>query len=66
MNSTFPLHNQLIDFPLREQRLNKFIEQGIPWKFKYIKNNNKKNIIKIYNNSSKNAKNRPKFVRSLD
>ena len=55
MNSTFPLvNNMLIDFPLRERRLNKFIEQGIPYKFKILKNNNKKNLIKLYKSNGQN------------
>ncbi len=53
MNSNFPQHNFLIQFPLRENRLNDMIENGIPYKFKYIKNNNKKNLIKIYKSNGK-------------
>jgi len=49
----FPHHNFLINFPLREKRLNQFIEQGIPYKFNYLKSNNKKNLIKLYNKNAK-------------
>ena len=54
MNSTFPHHNFLINFPLREKRLNDFIENGIPYKFKYFKSNNKKNLVKLYKSNAKN------------
>jgi len=55
-----------IEFPLREKKLDNMIQNGLLYTHKYLNIKNKKNIIKIYNNSSKNAKNRPKFVRSLD
>ncbi len=53
MNNTFPLNrNNLIDFPLREKRLNDMIQNGIPYRFKLLKSNNKKNLIKIYKSNA--------------
>ncbi len=56
----------LIEFPLREKRLDDMIQNGLVYTHKYLNIKNKKNINKIYNKSSSHAKNRPKFVRSLD
>ena len=43
-----------IDFPLREQRLDRMLKEGLLYEFKYLKNINK-NIKKLY--IKKNAKN---------
>ncbi len=49
----FPHHNFLINFPLREKRLNDMIENGIPYRFKILKVNNKKNLVKLYKSNGK-------------
>ena len=47
------MNSFLIDFPLREQRLDRMLKEGIPYKLKFIKNNHKKNLVKIYKSNGK-------------
>jgi len=48
------MNKHLIDFPLREKRLTRMINEGLLFDFKYIKNNHKKNLVKIYKSNGKN------------
>jgi len=54
----------LIEFPLREKRLDEMIQNGLVYTHKYLNIKNKKNINKIYNKSSSHAKNKSKLIRS--